>query len=130
MWPKLRQPFAVTAALPRGESRCAPLLCVPLGAAVFEVSCMAAALVQIHLRTSPKTKALLVSAARLSGASSLADYVLRAARERAQGILSAEGIFVLTTAQWDEFSARLDASPRDRPRLRRLLTEPGIFTSS
>lgn len=91
---------------------------------------MATATAQIHLRTPPKTKSLLALAAELSGASNLTDYVLRAAVERAQTDLSNQQTFALKRSHWNEFARRLEAPPKDLPRLRRLLKEPDVFDSA
>ena len=88
---------------------------------------MATATAQIHLRTPPKTKSLLTLAAEISGATNLTDYILRAAVERAQADLSSQQTFALRKWDWREFSKRLDAPPRNLPRLRKLLTKPDVF---
>jgi len=88
---------------------------------------MATATAQIHLRTPPKTKSLLVLAADLSGAANLTDYILRAAVERAQADLLSQQTFALKKGPWNEFAKRLDAPARDLPRLRKLLTAPDVF---
>jgi uncharacterized protein (DUF1778 family) len=86
-----------------------------------------AATAQIHLRTPPKTKSLLTLAAEVSGATNLTDYILRAAVERAQSDLSNHQSFALKKGPWAEFTKRLDAPPKDLPRLRKLLTKPDVF---
>ena len=88
---------------------------------------MATATAQIHLRTPPKTKSLLTLAAELSGATNLTDYILRAAVERAQTDLSNQQTFALKKEQWSKFAKRLEAPPRNLPRLRKLLREPDVF---
>ena len=88
---------------------------------------MATATAQIHLRTPPKTKSLLVLAAELSGATNLTDYILRAAVERAQTDLLNQQTFALKKGPWNEFAKRLDAPARNLPRLRKLLTAPDVF---
>ena len=88
---------------------------------------MATATAQIHLRTPPKTKSLLVLAAEISGATNLTDYILRAAVERAQADLLSQQTFALKKGPWNEFAKRLDAPARDMPRLRKLLMTPDVF---
>ena len=88
---------------------------------------MSTATAQIHLRTPPGTKSLLQRAAELSGSGNLTDYVLRAAVERAREDLMSQQTFVLNKAQWRDFNKRLDAKPRDLPRLRALLTSADAF---
>ncbi|PAW71052.1 MAG: hypothetical protein B9S26_13505 [Opitutia bacterium Tous-C4FEB] len=91
---------------------------------------MATATAQIHLRTPPKTKSLLILAAELSGATNLTDYILRAAVERAQADLLSQQTFALKKGPWNEFAKRLDATGRDLPRLRKLLTTPDVFAQN
>lgn len=88
---------------------------------------MATATAQIHLRTPPKTKFLLTLAAEHSGATNLTDYILRAAVERAQSDLSNQQTFALKRDQWNRFAKRLEAPPRNLPRLSKLLREPDVF---
>lgn len=89
---------------------------------------MAAATARIHLRTPPKTKALLALAAELSGASNLTNSILRVEVERAQLDLSNQQTFVLKKGKWAEYTKRLDAPAReDLPRLRKVLTKPDVF---
>ncbi len=82
---------------------------------------------QIHLRTPPNTKSLLQRAAELSGSGNLTDYILRAAVEQAREDLMSQQTFALNKGQWQEFQKRLDAKPRDLPRLRALLNSPNAF---
>jgi uncharacterized protein (DUF1778 family) len=91
---------------------------------------MATATAQIHLRTPPKTKSLLILAAEVSGATNLTDYILRAAVERAQADLLSQQTFALKKGPWNEFAKRLDAPGRDLPRLRKLLTTPDVFAQN
>jgi len=88
---------------------------------------MATATAQIHLRTPPRTKSLLLLAAEASGAANLTDYILRAAVERAQADLLSQQAFALNHGPWQEFARRLDAPARDLPRLRQLLRKPDVF---
>ncbi len=88
---------------------------------------MATATSQIHLRTPPKTKALLTLAAEVSGATNLTDYILRAAVERAQSDLVNQQTFGLKKEQWNAFAKRLESRPKNLPRLQKLLKEPDVF---
>ena len=88
---------------------------------------MATATAQIHLCIPPKTKSLLTLAVELSGASNLADYILRAAVERAQSDLSNQQSFTLKKGQRAKFTKRLNAPAKNLPRLRKLLTKPDVF---
>lgn len=88
---------------------------------------MSTATAQIHLRTPPGTKSLLQLAAELAGSGNLTDYVLRAAVDRARQDLMSQQTFALNKNQWQEFNRRLDAKPRELPRLRKLLASPDAF---
>lgn len=54
-------------------------------------------------------------------------------RERAFGCaeeaLADRRVFQLPLEKWDAFIAALDATPRDLPRLRKLLDGPSVFSS-
>ena len=81
---------------------------------------------KLDLRLSPQAKQTLTAAARESQRS-VSQFVLESALARAEETLIERRRFELTGAQWDAFMAALDASPRDIPRLRRLLQEPSVF---
>jgi uncharacterized protein (DUF1778 family) len=60
----------------------------------------------------------------------LTNFMVEQSFEAAQQILADQGHFYLSPDKWDEFCAALDALPKDLPRLRKLLTEPGAFDES
>jgi hypothetical protein len=60
-------------------------------------------------------------------ASEVAETVAAQKHENPDGSLLESTSFGLKTEQWNAFVAALDASPRDLPRLRRLLDEPSVF---
>ncbi len=82
---------------------------------------------KLDLRLTADTKRILVSAAAAERRS-LTDFVLESALGRAGETLADRRSFFLDTARWEAFQAALDAPPRDLPRLKRLLNEPGIFS--
>jgi uncharacterized protein (DUF1778 family) len=53
----------------------------------------------------------------------LLDSALRAATET----LADRRLFVLDDETWEAFLAALDSKPKPRPRLERLMREPGVF---
>lgn len=83
---------------------------------------------KLDLRLTPDAKRMLASAAAAERRS-LSDFVLESALDRAEETLADRRSFQLDTEQWAAFMAALDAPPKDLPRLKRLLNEPGIFSS-
>lgn len=82
---------------------------------------------KLDLRLTAESKRVLVAAAAAERRS-LSDFVLASAMVRAEETLADRTRFRLDADQWEAFQAALDAPPRDLPRLRRLLAEPGIFS--
>lgn len=81
---------------------------------------------KLDLRLTPKAKRALRSAAEASH-KSLSEFVLESALARADTVLADRQIFRLDAKQWAAFTAALDAPPKRRPRLARLLKEPSIL---
>jgi len=82
---------------------------------------------KLDLRLTAESKRVLVAAAAAERRT-LSDFVLASAMVRAEETLADRTRFRLDADQWEAFQAALDTPPRDLPRLRRLLTEPGIFS--
>jgi uncharacterized protein (DUF1778 family) len=80
---------------------------------------------KLDLRLTPAAKQALRQAAE-SSRESVSDFVLRSALARADEILSDRRVIKLDDEQWEAFVAALDAPPKSRPRLKRLLNEPSI----
>ena len=57
----------------------------------------------------------------------LTNFMVEHAFEAAQNILADQVHFYLSPEKWDQFTAALDAPPKDLPGLRKLLSEPGVF---
>ena len=62
----------------------------------------------------------------------MSDFILENAVTAAQEVIARESLadqtlFVLPKQQWDAFCAALDARPKRKPALKRLLTEAGLF---
>lgn len=81
---------------------------------------------KIDLRLTPDNKRTLQAAAAASNRS-VSDFVLESALARADETLPDRRHFELNAEKWEEFMEALDAPPRDLPRMRRLLNEPGVF---
>ena len=82
---------------------------------------------KLDLRLTVEAKRILATAAAAERRS-LSDFVLESALRRAQEALADRRSFHLDAEQWKAFMAALDAPPRDLPRLKRLLSEPSIFS--
>ena len=81
---------------------------------------------KLDLRLTPAAKQALRQAAE-SSRESVSDFVLRSALARADEILADRRVIKLDEEQWEAFVAALDAPPKPRPRLKRLLNEPTIL---
>ena len=84
---------------------------------------------KLDLRLSQDARQTLNAAARAAH-QSVSQFVLESALSRAAETLVERRRFELDAGQWTAFMAALDAPPRDAPRLRRLLTEPGTFDAA
>jgi uncharacterized protein (DUF1778 family) len=80
----------------------------------------------IHIRTSPQHKRLLEQAAELRHVA-LSQFVLESSTRQAREEIAATTVFALGAKQWEAFCLRLDEPVQDKPNLRRLLTERGVF---
>jgi len=81
---------------------------------------------KIDLRITPHAKRALQSAAEATH-KTLSDFVLESALARADSVLADQRVFQLNEKQWKAFQAALDAPPKARPRLERLLSEPSVL---
>lgn len=84
---------------------------------------------KLDLRLTPEAKRTLAAAAQVERRT-LSDFVLESALGRAEEALADRRAFQLDPGKWEAFIAALDARPRDLPALRKLLSEPGIFSGS
>lgn len=84
---------------------------------------------KLDLRLTAEAKKTLAAAA-LAQRRSLSEFVLESAIDRAEEALADRRVFQISPEKWDAFLEALDAPPRDLPRLRKLLTEPGVFSRS
>jgi uncharacterized protein (DUF1778 family) len=81
---------------------------------------------KIDLRLTAQAKRVLQSAAEASH-KTLSDFVLESALARADSVLAERQVFRLDAKRWKAFMAALDAPPKARPRLARLLSEPSVL---
>lgn len=81
---------------------------------------------KLDLRLTSRAKRALRSAAEASH-KSLSEFVLESALARADAVLADRQVFRLDAKQWAAFMAALDAPPKPRPRLARLILEPSIL---
>ncbi|MEJ2625685.1 MAG: DUF1778 domain-containing protein [Pseudolabrys sp.] len=81
---------------------------------------------KLDLRLTPEAKRTLQLAADASE-TSLSEFVLESALLRAEDRLPDRRHFYLDAEAWEAFQKALDAPPREHPRLKRLLEEPGFF---
>lgn len=81
---------------------------------------------RIDIRTTPTVKHLLQQAA-LASHKHVSEFLLENGIMAATGALTDRRLFLLDDARWQQFVAALDQPPKERPRLRRLLAEPGLL---
>nr|VFJ61508.1 MAG: Uncharacterized conserved protein, DUF1778 family [Candidatus Kentron sp. FW]VFJ68462.1 MAG: Uncharacterized conserved protein, DUF1778 family [Candidatus Kentron sp. FW]VFJ68888.1 MAG: Uncharacterized conserved protein, DUF1778 family [Candidatus Kentron sp. FW] len=83
---------------------------------------------RIDIRTDPVVKDFLQRAA-VAAHKSVSEFLLHAGLDAARATLSGRQIFSLDENAWNAFQEALDRPVADKPRLRRLLSEPGVFDS-
>jgi uncharacterized protein (DUF1778 family) len=81
---------------------------------------------RIDVRTTPLVKRTLQRAAAAAN-KTVSEFLLDSGLTAAAETLADRRYFLLSSEQWEAFTAALDAPSRERPRLRGLLTEPGVF---
>jgi uncharacterized protein (DUF1778 family) len=77
---------------------------------------------RFQLRATAREETLIKVAAERRGIN-VTDFIISAAREKAEETLADQTRFVLDDAQWKQFMEALDRPPQDKPRLRKLFTE-------
>ena len=80
---------------------------------------------RFQLRASAREETLIKVAAERQGVN-VSDFILSAAREKAEETLADQTRFVLQQEQWKEFMEALDRPEREKPRLRKLFTEAHV----
>lgn len=81
---------------------------------------------RIDVRASGQVKALLQEAAKASH-KNVSEFLLDAGIAMAHETLAEQRLFALTAEQWDVFQAALNRPVQNKPRLRKLLTQPGLL---
>ena len=81
---------------------------------------------RIDVRASTSVKLLLQEAARVCH-KNVSEFLLDAGVEAANQALADRRQFVLDEGQWHAFQVALDASTQPKPRLKQLLSEPGVL---
>jgi len=81
---------------------------------------------RIALRASHEERELIARASELTS-TTVSDFVLRASLARAEDVLADRREFLLPPDRWNAFVELLDRPVAEKPRLRRLLSEPSIL---
>ena len=81
---------------------------------------------KLDLRISPSAKARLQAAAAAMNRP-VSEFVLESALVQADMALADRNEFLLDAATWQRFQDALDTPVRAMPRMKRLLSEPGIL---
>ena len=82
--------------------------------------------VRIDIRTTTSAKLLLQQAAAAQH-KNVSEFLVENGLRAAESALADRRLFALDDKQWKKFQAALDAPVKNRRRLRRLLTKPGVF---
>ena len=80
---------------------------------------------RFQLRASAREETLIKVAAERQGVN-ITDFILSAAREKAEETLADRTRFVLQEEQWKQFMQALDRPAQEKPRLRKLFTETHV----
>lgn len=75
---------------------------------------------RVDLRISPAAKAMIQAAAQAQD-KTVSEFLLDSGLTSAAETLADRRLFILDDTQWSAFQAALDAPPRERPRLARLM---------
>ena len=81
---------------------------------------------RIDIRTSLTAKAVLQQAAS-SVNKTVSEFLLDTGLSAASEVLADRRVFALKDEQWNQFQEALDADPKDKPALEKLLSERGVF---
>lgn len=81
---------------------------------------------RLNLRASQQQQQLIRRAAAALD-KTMTEFVLESATANAERVLADRRWFVLSGEDWERFEALLDAPALDRPKLKRLLSEPTVF---
>src|SRR6187455_591578 len=81
---------------------------------------------KVQIRLGASEKLLLTRAAKLRR-TSLSAFLLENACTAAQEVLAAQSQFVVPQERWAAFCKALDAPPRSKPALKKLLRDASVF---
>ena len=81
---------------------------------------------RIDIRTSFTAKAVLQQAAS-SVNKTVSEFLLDTGLSAASEVLADRRVFALNDEQWDQFQEVLDADPKDKPALKKLLSDRSVF---
>lgn len=84
---------------------------------------------RLNLRASSQQDALIRKAAESVGRS-VTEFVLDSACANAEHVLADRSRFILDDQAWARFMAALDGPAADKPRLKKLLSEPSVLERS
>jgi uncharacterized protein (DUF1778 family) len=80
---------------------------------------------RLQLRATAREETLIKVAAERQGVN-MTDFILGAAREKAEAALADQTRFVLNEKQWKQFMEALDRPPQEKPRLKKLFSESHV----
>jgi len=80
---------------------------------------------RLQLRATAREETLIKVAAERQGMN-VTDFIMNAAREKAEETLARQTMFVLQEQQWKEFMKALDRPAAAKPRLRKLFSESNV----
>jgi uncharacterized protein (DUF1778 family) len=80
---------------------------------------------RLQLRATARDETLIKTAAERQGVN-VADFILSAAREKAEEALADQTRFVLNERQWKQFMEALDRPAQEKPRLKKLFSESHV----
>lgn len=80
---------------------------------------------RFQLRATVSEETLIKVAAERQGIN-VTEFIMRSACEKAEQTLADQTRFVLDESRWKAFLSALDRPAKDKPRLRRLFTEPHV----
>lgn len=81
---------------------------------------------RIDIRTTTTAKRLLQQAAAASH-KNVSEFLLEHGLLAAEKTLAERHLFLLNDQQWQAFQSALDQPTVNKPRLKKLLTDPGVF---
>lgn len=81
---------------------------------------------RLQLRLTQKQKAIINQASQIRQMS-MTSFILDQSYQAALDVVANQRLFSLSDQAWDQFCTALDAPPTELPRLKSLLSEPGIF---